>query len=1006
MFTLPKLPAQLPDAFGLLGDGAKLNFRTSETGVRRLAEYKNISPTDDAYWSQYLTLFDSASDVFTLISSNDIYRALLVCPQNVSTLLHYLISKLVMLKGDHTFPSPPPSISSTLNPLKSLPISITGNGNSRNPTKEALNCIRVLSRVLPVVFGLETGGSWEDEILWKKGATPRTSPGEYGASTAGETDDSNPQFVIEDEDDDEAHTPMLPRTPQTATGASQGGPSLAERLIDTLVDLLFCCGFTLPVKAQIDHHKFQHIIWEKGVGSTFTPSATSREQAYIDNNRTEVLRLLLVLLSKQIYNSPASNLTTPTRYAQYFVQKVPRKLVLTTLCSLLNVIVNSPLNQAQTGGISAGIAGVGKGISKGLNQLPYTQGWNGDDARESLISISVQALVVLLDYQSSSARDSVSSGGSLPVESAVMSPISPSTSHPPPMTPMSGQRPEDRAPSPKTNHFRYFLSKIHRPADLKYLLDGILAVLGEELIKRSGLLSMGLGALEGVGVKSRPTSSRPSMQEVLILLWKLFDINRKFRAYVVEGDRAVDVMALILCYCLELKDKPKSNGICRALSYMLQSLSAEPSFGTQLSHTPIRIALPSKWNVVGTAAEFFISAIYFIVSNSTTFGSSSNTGPSPGVFSSLYPALIISIANVAPYLKNLSVSSSNKLIHLAAAFADPRLLFAEEGNPRLVYFMLDAIVSILYRHPSENPNLLYSLLRTHVVFQDLGTLTLSQGLREIKRREEEEKETNSRVPGKRLSRDRDPLAEQAHEEKARMLAAEGLSSPSAEGLAHEAANSGPLANTLLTSSVDSLTIVSPSTGTSSWAEHGATSSSSLAEVSEKARGKMRQTTESVDVTSSVERAAAVAVGRNGFVPTQEWVTSWQQALPLDPILLTISELLPKIQEIQVSMNRQSTSPAALDFLRVVDFKSILPQRSPVSPRPFVWTDSSIVWLTSLIWGEVYVQNMSPLGIWNNTNVRLFYVKQAQAQPRQITETVSNVMGGFLGRRDSTNRGRA
>lgn len=91
------------------------------------------------------------------------------------------------------------------------------------------------------------------------------------------------------------------------------------------------------------------------------------------------------------------------------------------------------------------------------------------------------------------------------------------------------------------------------------------------MIKRAGLLSMSLGALEGVGVKSRATVSRPSMQELLILLWKLFDINRvsrllsqssqltvlqKFRAHVVEGDRAMDVMALILCYSLELKDKP------------------------------------------------------------------------------------------------------------------------------------------------------------------------------------------------------------------------------------------------------------------------------------------------------------------------------------------------------------------------------------------------------------------------------------------------------------------
>ena len=41
--------------------------------------------------------------------------------------------------------------------------------------------------------------------------------------------------------------------------------------------------------------------------------------------------------------------------------------------------------------------------------------------------------------------------------------------------------------------------------------------------------------------------------------------------------------------------------------------------------------------------------------------------------------------------------------------------------------------------------------------------------------------------------------------------------------------------------------------------------------------------------------------------------------------------------------------------------------------------------------------MAPLGIWNSTNVRLFHVKHAQVQQRQLTETVTSVVGGFLGR---------
>lgn len=48
--------------------------------------------------------------------------------------------------------------------------------------------------------------------------------------------------------------------------------------------------------------------------------------------------------------------------------------------------------------------------------------------------------------------------------------------------------------------------------------------------------------------------------------------------------------------------------------------------------------------------------------------------------------------------------------------------------------------------------------------------------------------------------------------------------------------------------------------------------------------------------------------------------------------------------------------------------------------------------------------MTPLGIWNATNVRLFYVKHTQVQQRQLTDTVTNVVGGLL-RRTSDNQAR-
>jgi len=58
-----------------------------------------------------------------------------------------------------------------------------------------------------------------------------------------------------------------------------------------------------------------------------------------------------------------------------------------------------------------------------------------------------------------------------------------------------------------------------------------------------------------------------------------------------------------------------------------------------------------------------------------------------GSLTSLYPALIIALSNSAPYFKDLSLNSSNRLLQLFAAFSNPAFLLSDEGHPRLLFFM-------------------------------------------------------------------------------------------------------------------------------------------------------------------------------------------------------------------------------------------------------------------------------------------------------------------------------
>jgi hypothetical protein len=138
----------------------------------------------------------------------------------------------------------------------------------------------------------------------------------------------------------------------------------------------------------------------------------------MESNRTEVLRTLLVLFSKQIYAPPSSLFTAPSLYTLHFVQHTPRRNVLTVLCSLLNTAMNA--SRAATN-LIGGVTG----------RLPYNHlVFKGEDAKANLTGTCFGVLCILLDFQSGSARDIISPDG------------------------------ETSQPTAKTNSFRYFVAKL------------------------------------------------------------------------------------------------------------------------------------------------------------------------------------------------------------------------------------------------------------------------------------------------------------------------------------------------------------------------------------------------------------------------------------------------------------------------------------------------------------------------------------------------------------------
>ena len=175
---------------------------------------------------------------------------------NLETLIHTLTSRLFELRNHRAFPHPDVA-----------------------PEKHALNCIRVLTRIIPFLYEADHLESWKEKTFWQK----RRSPLRKGKRA------TKSQVLFDDGQQDE------PPHPDEEEQYEELRP-LGEELVDTLVDLLFYTSFTLPPDER-SKTRVTYSIWQSGVGCNASMNSSSQ----IESNRSEVLRLLLTLSSEALY---------------------------------------------------------------------------------------------------------------------------------------------------------------------------------------------------------------------------------------------------------------------------------------------------------------------------------------------------------------------------------------------------------------------------------------------------------------------------------------------------------------------------------------------------------------------------------------------------------------------------------------------------------------------------------------------------------------------------------
>lgn len=164
-----------------------------------------------------------------------------------------------------------------------------------------LNCIRILTRVLPYVYEAVDYKSWEKTTFWQ---------------------------------------PLDIETCKQYESTDLLGPSgcLGRQLISTLTDLLFYSGFTLPwpdAAQPSDEVRPSYGLWQSGIACD-TTVATNHEY---ESRRTEIMQLLLTMQSRCIYQTPVTYIATDTEAITCLVHQPDRKRIQALLCSLLNTII-------------------------------------------------------------------------------------------------------------------------------------------------------------------------------------------------------------------------------------------------------------------------------------------------------------------------------------------------------------------------------------------------------------------------------------------------------------------------------------------------------------------------------------------------------------------------------------------------------------------------------------------------------------------------------------------
>lgn len=268
----------------------------------KLGQGRIIPLEKEDYWEVYWKYPECSNDVFEVLTVFDVQT---IRDQNLANfilLVRVLSFKLIDLRNSPNFPFTTPTTA-----------------------LETLNCVRMLTKILPILYELPNYTSeLEDIVFWKETYNPieiATNKFQAKKDLHGESKYSDKLKI------------------------------LAITLMNVSLDLLFINGFTLiaPKSNKVPSEDRKALtLWEPGIGSS---AKYNRANLIIDTNRAHILKFILTLLSTSFYMAPSHIISNGSRFLTLLVATTPRVELLTLVCSLFNLICRSARSSSDENGL-------------------------------------------------------------------------------------------------------------------------------------------------------------------------------------------------------------------------------------------------------------------------------------------------------------------------------------------------------------------------------------------------------------------------------------------------------------------------------------------------------------------------------------------------------------------------------------------------------------------------------------------------------------------------------